>query len=65
MSNNAGGLVLLLILPNIPDSYNSLIMGVVVVLGTALLLFVRVRYKRSNVDLKKGNAGMADPLLSE
>ena len=63
--NNAGGLVLLLILPNIPDSYNSLVMGLVVLLGTVVLLFVQVQYKRSNVDLNVGGKDLRDPLLDQ
>ena len=50
---NAGGLVLLVVLPSIPDSYNSLVMGFAVVFGTAVLIFVRVRYKRSEADEKR------------
>ena len=51
LCNNAGGLVLLVVLPSIPDSYNSLVMGLAVVLGTVVLIFVSVRYKRSEVDM--------------
>ena len=65
MFNNAGGLVLLFVLPLVPDSYNSLIMVVVVLVGTVMLLFARVRYKRSRVDLKVENVdNMKNPLLS-
>ena len=59
---NAGGLVLLVVLPSIPDSYNSLVMGFAVVLGTAVLIFVRVRYKRSDVDMEKMNEDLTEPL---
>lgn len=54
--------MLLVVLPSIPDSYNSLVMGFAVVLGTAVLIFVRVRYKRSDVDMEKMNEDLTEPL---
>ena len=65
LCNNAGGLVLLVVLPSIPDSYNSLVMGLAVVLGTAVLIFVRVQYKRSDVDMERGTKELSEPFADK
>merc|ERR1712032_1542845 len=62
---NAGGLVILFMLPLAPAGYDSIIMGVVVLAGTVLFLFVRVDYKRSRADFdaKSQRTGMKAMLL--
>jgi len=48
--NNVGGLILMVIMPNVPDSYSSIMMTASVLLCLGLVCFATERYLRSDED---------------